>query len=95
MNEAKVLHHQAMEFADAAVKAKLDGDVEGAAILLRKAFEHEQRAANSCVVEPSRSILQRSAASLAIECGLSEKLYRPTEARQAFYRGTGPDHGAL
>lgn len=69
----KDLHQQAMEFAQMAELAKLRGDADSALQLSRQAFEKERLAAelivNNLDAEPTRSVLHRSAASLAVECG--------------------------
>jgi hypothetical protein len=73
MSQVQVFHQQAMDFAEAAVVARLRGDLEQAEQLTRQAFEQEIQAAaltaNNLDAEPTRSVLHRSAASLAIECG--------------------------
>jgi hypothetical protein len=73
MSQIQVLHQQAMDFAEAAAVARLRGTPEQAAQLTRQAFEQETQAvaliANTVDAEPTRSVLYRSAASLAIECG--------------------------
>ena len=73
MSQVQVFHQQAMDFAEAAVVARLRGDLEQAEQLTRQAFEQETQAAaltaNNLDAEPTRSVLHRSAASLAIECG--------------------------
>ena len=70
--EVTQLHHEAMELADAADAALRQGLVERATALNRQAFEKEREAANSLAdrpdLEPTRSILHRSAASLALLC---------------------------
>jgi hypothetical protein len=62
-----------MDLADQAYLARLHGDSAKSKELLRKAFEKEREAANIMVSnydnEPTRSVLHRSAASLAIDCG--------------------------
>ena len=67
------IHREAMELADQAYLARLQGDIDKGKELLRKAFEKEREAANMMVSdydkEPTRSVLHRSAASLAIDCG--------------------------
>lgn len=72
MSEVRELHDQAMAFAEKASVAKLSGHLEQANILLRQAYEHELEAAklleDTSSPEPTRSILFRSAASLAIDC---------------------------
>jgi hypothetical protein len=73
MRQIQVLHQQAMDLAEAATVARLRGLIEQAAQLTRQAFEQETQAAsliaNTLEAEPTRSVLHRSAASLAIECG--------------------------
>lgn len=73
MNQIQTLHQQAMDLAEAAAIARLRGLSEQAEQLTRQAFEQEIQAANLVAnmidAEPTRSVLHRSAASLAIECG--------------------------
>ena len=73
MSEIQLLHQQAMDLAEAAAVARLRGATEQAAQLTRQAFEQETQAvaliARTLDAEPTRSVLYRSAASLAIECG--------------------------
>lgn len=72
MSEIKTLHREAMDLAEQAEIAKLrgEGDVAG---LFGRAFELERRAADMLSTqlnaEPTRSVLYRSAASLALSCG--------------------------
>jgi hypothetical protein len=66
------LHQEAMAHAASAVDANNRGDLTIAKKLFRKAYDLEKEAAK-CVApdleaEPSRSILLRSAASLALDC---------------------------
>jgi len=65
-------HQRAMDFAEKAEVAKIEGQFEQSKELFRAAFENERKAAeflkNDLEAEPSRSILYRSAASLAIDC---------------------------
>lgn len=72
MNEVRKLHDQAMSLAEAASVAKVRGDLDKAGHLLRQAYEKEREAAQLLAgepaLEPTRSILFRSAASLAIDC---------------------------
>ncbi len=67
------LHRQAMEFADQAFCASLDGNQAQARVAWRQAFELERKAAllleDDKAAEPTRSVLLRSAASLALDCG--------------------------
>jgi hypothetical protein len=73
MSQIQALHQQAMDLAEAAAVARLRGAPEQAAQLTRQAFEQEARSAaliaSQLDAEPTRSVLHRSAASLAIECG--------------------------
>jgi len=71
MNPLTSLHREAMEFADQAFVARLKGDLGLAQQLFRKAFELESKAAEQLIsqpeAEPSRSVLLRSAATLALD----------------------------
>ncbi|WP_330911084.1 hypothetical protein [Nostoc sp. UHCC 0870] len=73
INQIQDLHKQAMDFAEMAQIAKLKGDSVSALKLSKQAFEKERLAAelivNNLVAEPTRSVLHRSAATLAIDCG--------------------------
>jgi hypothetical protein len=73
MNIVTVLHAKAMEFADEALLAKMEGNFEASTSLFEKAFALEREAAASIVEEKqhsvSKHILIRSAAALAISCG--------------------------
>lgn len=73
MSQIQQLHQQAMDLAEMAEVAKLRGDLINSQELFRQAFAKETEAAsllvNNVEVEPARSILHRSAASLAIDCG--------------------------
>ncbi len=73
MKRASEIHREAMELADQAYLARRSGDGEKEKEFLRKAFERERDAANLTTSdyekEPTRSVLHRSAASLAIDCG--------------------------
>lgn len=73
MNDASALHKEAMKLADEAFVARTAGDHETAMGLIRRAFDHERRAAQVFShrrdAEPTRSVLHRSAATLALECG--------------------------
>jgi len=75
------MHRQAMELVDVSLLAKSRGDKDTAAQHLRSAYDLEAEAAKSLVndlaSEPTRSVLFRSAATLAHDCGLfaeAEKL---------------------
>jgi hypothetical protein len=73
MNQVKDLHREAMRLADEADSARRNGNLEQAREGLRRAFDHERQAADLVAadwgLEPTRSVLHRSAASLALEYG--------------------------
>jgi hypothetical protein len=66
------LHQKAMELADRAAEARRAGDVNACERLTAEALKHEAEAAwkvaRESDIEPTRSVLFRSAATLAIEC---------------------------
>ena len=72
MKSIRELHKKAMDLAEMAFVAKLRGNLEKANQLSRQAFEYEAQAARLAPDEPSseptRSVLYRSAASLALDC---------------------------
>ena len=80
MTQVNLLHKEAMDLSELAQVAKLRGEVEQSNHLLRQAFAQESSAAaliaNQWETEPTRSVLHRSAASLAIECGEFEMANR-------------------
>src|SRR5579872_5676228 len=69
----KDLHHQAMRLADQASDLHRKGQEQEADAHLRQALEHERQAADlaaaAVALEPTRSVLHRSAATLALQCG--------------------------
>jgi len=71
--DANYIHNQAMNFAEEAYLAKIRGDFAAYIELSKKAYSFEKEAANIFLLqfdlEPSRSILYRSAATLALDCG--------------------------
>jgi hypothetical protein len=73
MNGIKELHHEAMKLADEADRLRKQGEQNAAQVTLRQAFDKERQAARQAAsdiaLEPTRSVLHRSAASLAVECG--------------------------
>ncbi len=79
MSKINDLHEKAMEFCDEAFFAKRNGDSDAFTEFSRQALEIETEAANllkdNFEAEPSRSILYRSAASIAVDC----KQYRQAE----------------
>jgi hypothetical protein len=72
MQDVETLHREAMELVDQAVLARQRGDAEAMILLSRAALMKERAAAdqvaNQFDLEPTRSVLHRSAAILAIEC---------------------------
>jgi hypothetical protein len=81
MKDIKHIHRQAMAQSDLALREKRNGNDQDAARHFRSAFELESDAANALLnelnAEPARSVLFRSAATLARDCGLfgdAEKL---------------------
>jgi len=66
-------HLEAMALCDRAVAARAERDGDSAAVYFRQAFELERRAAEAVAgepgLEPTRSVLHRSAAAMALECG--------------------------
>jgi hypothetical protein len=73
-------HDRAMEMADRALEARRQGDEEQARAYFREAFTFERRAAESVArdltAEPTRSVLHRSAAALAAQCGEAREAER-------------------
>jgi phage shock protein A len=73
MKQFQNLHHEAMRLVDEAETARRQGNAQLARERLHQAFDHERQAADlvNCdfSLEPTRSVLHRSAASLALECG--------------------------
>lgn len=82
MQLAEELHERAMELADEADRARRQGDEGRRQEFLRRAFTLECAAAELVEpardLEPSRSVLHRSAASLALESGRTEEAARLT-----------------
>lgn len=72
MRDVSELHRLAMDLADRAADARRFGDDEAFLRYTREAFEKESEAASLVAarldLEPTRSVLHRSAASLALEC---------------------------
>ena len=72
-NNIRQLHDNAMAAAEKAFFAKRAGDTDLAKTLIYEAYKNEKSAAESLSTqidkEPSRSVLFRSAATLAYECG--------------------------
>jgi hypothetical protein len=72
MQDVEILHQEAMALVDQAVLARLQGNHIQATEFTRAAFERErtaaERVASQLDLEPTRSVLHRSAAVLALEC---------------------------
>lgn len=65
-------HDKAMELAALALLARQRGDEKKAKPLFREAFDLEREVADEIAptdLEPSRSVIHRSAATLALDCG--------------------------
>ena len=65
-------HDKAMDLAAQALLARQRGDESKAVPLFREAFNLERKVANEIAptdLEPSRSVIHRSAATLAVDCG--------------------------
>jgi hypothetical protein len=65
-------HDKAMDLAAQALLARQRGDENKAAPLFSKAYELEREVADELAptdIEPSRSVIHRSAATLAVDCG--------------------------
>ncbi|MEO1294795.1 MAG: hypothetical protein AAFW75_03165 [Cyanobacteria bacterium J06636_16] len=73
MSKVQELHQQAMDLVEQAELRKLRGDTNQAREILQQALKLEVEAAKmtagNLAAEPTRSVLHRSAASLAVECG--------------------------
>lgn len=73
MKDLERLHREAMEVAEEASLERIKGDPSRAVQLMKQALAKEKVAAgtlaNDTSMEPTRSVLYRSAASLALECG--------------------------
>lgn len=89
LRQASALHDCAMASADDALAARARGEAAEAERLFRFALADERAAADLVVgVEPSRSVLLRSAACLALQCsGLGED----REAEQLIALGLAGD----
>ena len=73
MSQIKDLHHEAMRLVDQASDLRRKGEEQEAGARLREALAQERRAAElaapDLALEPTRSVLHRSAATLAWQCG--------------------------
>lgn len=73
MSQINDLHHKAMRLVDQASELRHRGEEQEANARLHQALEHARRAAElaapDLTLEPTRSVLHRSAATLAWQCG--------------------------
>jgi hypothetical protein len=72
MTDLMDIHRKAMRLVDQAEHLRREGDAEGSRAQLLEALKHESRAAAlsapDMALEPTRSVLHRSAAALALRC---------------------------
>ena len=72
MQNLESLHREAMDLADQAILARQRGDTEAVLAFTKEAFAKERAAADLVAdqldLEPTRAVLHRSAAVLALEC---------------------------
>lgn len=77
LERAKIIHEKAMKLSQEAIMARIWNDETKAQMLYKQSFDLEREAAYTYAErfdkEPIRSILYRSAASLAIECHLYQE----------------------
>ena len=70
-------HNKAMEFAERAFMARVQGSIEESTKLFEKALENELAAICKLEadvrIEPTYSVLHRSAGTLAIDCNQPQK----------------------
>jgi len=78
INRINGLHEEAMDISDEGDRAKKRGDLEEAREFYRRALVLETQAADEIPfgTEPSRAILYRSAATLALLCHLEPEAER-------------------
>ena len=88
MSNLNEIHQQAMELAEQAFVARRRDDFVTARSLAYRAFVLEKQAADQAQTEPTRSVLHRSAATLALDCGEYREAERLVAAALA---GTPPE----
>ncbi|MDM8519457.1 hypothetical protein QUF64_05365 [Anaerolineales bacterium HSG6] len=80
MSKVRQLHDEAMKLAQLALIARQKGQLKEAENIARQAYQYEQQAAQLIPIdeqsEPTRSILYRSAASLAYQCHEHAQAYK-------------------
>ena len=85
MTKANDLHNEAMAYVDNAFSARKRGDEDEAQRLFEQAFASEIAAIDALEererVQPMHSVLYRSAATMALDCGLLH------EAKTLAYKG--------
>lgn len=69
MSNLNEIHQQAMDLAEQAFTARRRNDTAAARSLAYRAYLLEKQAAELSETEPTRSVLHRSAATLALDCG--------------------------
>lgn len=91
MSEATDLHTEAMKMAEKALMAIQRGTVADVQKFNYRAFQLEKKAASLIEkeFEPTRSVLHRSAAALAIECG---EISEAEQLIEAGLDGNPPDY---
>ena len=94
-DQVNELHSKSMEIAQSAFVARIKGELEKVKEFSKKAFQYEREAAmlllNDYDIEPTRSVLFRSAASLA----LNFENYREAERMIAFGLSGNPPQDIL
>lgn len=88
MSNLNETHQQAMELAQQAFVARRRDDLATARSLAYRAFVLEKQAAEQSQTEPTHSVLHRSAATLALDCGEYREAERLVAAALA---GTPPE----
>jgi hypothetical protein len=72
MSDIRKLHNKSMEFAELAFIARSNGEIENSIELFRKSLDFELSAIAELetteIIEPTYSVLQRSAGTLALDC---------------------------
>lgn len=76
MTSVRELHLQAMEYAEEGQKEKNLKNFDSSRTLFLQALELEQQSALLATTEPTRSILYKSAAALALECNQTREAER-------------------
>jgi hypothetical protein len=89
MSKVRQLHDEAMKLAQLALVARQQGELAEAERFARQAYQCEQQAAQLIPLEkksePTRSILYRSAASLAYQCREHNTAYQLVKEGLAGY----------